>query len=469
MATEHVNVEALIQGIQLSDPRLYQILQELNRGLLYVQEELFPLVLEAQLPPPTVPLLDSPASFTYQFTPITVRLLWSEVPDATGYEVREGPVWDTALFMFRNNSIQADISPLLLGTHIFEIKTINSAGAYSDASTIQSITIPPLGTITIDKQVIDNNVLLRWTPPTSTFRILNYEVKKGTTTIGLVDSTFFTFFENVAGTFTYQITAIDVAGNRSPTASVVVTVLSPPDYALQDTRVSALNGTTVNVYRSAKLPSLLACVDIHAWAVHFERRTWTQIQNQIDAGYPIYIQPTVLTGSYTEIIDYGVLIHNTIVTVTWNQTIWTPGNEVSVNVKMLVSDDGLTYSAPSYGASQYFGQLRYLQLVLEFTAPNDKALLEIYNLTTSLNVKRENDGGEVNALATDVGGTVVNFTKSFRDIESITATTKSPTEPFVVIFDFADIPNPVFFKVFVFDTMGARVTRTVDWKARGIV
>lgn len=469
MATEHVNVEALIQGIQLKDPRLYQILQELNRGLLYLQEEVFPLVLEAQKPPPTIPALDPPAEFTHEFTPITVRLKWSEVPEAFGYEVREGTVWDTSNFVFRINSVQADISPLTLGTHIFQIKTINSVGVYSDNPTIQNITIPPLGTITIDKQVIDNNVLLRWVPPTSTFRILHYEVKKEGTVLGLVDSTFFTIFENVAGTFTYQVTAIDVAGNRSPTASVTVEVLSPPDYALQDSRVSGLNGTLVNCLRLPKLPSILACVDPHTWAQHFERRSWTTIQNQIDAGYPIYIQPSALTGSYTEIFDYGVIIHNTIVTATWNQIIWSPGNEVAVNVKMRVSDDGLSYSAPSYGASQYFGQLRYLELTLEFVAPNDKALVELYNLTVSLNVKRENDGGEVNALSTDAGGTIVYFNKEFRDIESITATTKSVTEPFVVIFDFVDIPNPTFFKVFVFDTMGARVTRIVDWKARGIV
>lgn len=469
MATEHVNVEALIQGIQLKDPRLYQILQELNRGMLYLQQEVFPLVLEAQKPPPTIPVLDPPLTFTHEFTPITVRLFWSEVPDAFGYEVREGTDWDTSNFVFRNNSVQADIPPLPVGTHVFLIKTINSAGVYSDTARAQNITIPPLGSITIDKQVIDNNVLLRWTAPTSIFRILHYEVKKEDSILGLVDATFFSIFENVAGFFTYSVTPIDVAGNRGPTAEVTVEVLSPPDYALQDTRVSDLNGTRINVLKDLGKPSLFACIDVHTWAEHFERRFWNTIQDQINAGYPIYIQPTALTGSYTEIIDYGVVIHNTIVTTTWNQTNWTPGNEVQVNVKMAVSNDGISYTTPTYGASQYFGELRYLQLTLEFTAPNDAALIELYNLTLSLNVKRENDGGEINALASDVGGTTVYFTKEFRDVESITCTTKSVTEPYVVIFDFVDIPNPTFFKVFVFDTTGNRVTKVVDWKARGIV
>ncbi len=469
MATEHINVEALIQGIQLKDPRLYQILQELNRGMLYLQQEVFPLVLEAQKPPPTTPVLDAPLTFTYEFTPITVRLFWSDVPTAFGYEVREGLIWDTANFVFRNNSLQADIDPLVIGTHVFQIKTINSAAVYSDVARIQNITVPPLGTITIDKQVIDNNVLLRWNSPDSVFRILHYEVVKQGGSPNLIDSTFFSTFENVAGLYTYEITAVDVAGNRSDTASVTVEVQAPPDYALQDSRTSELLGTRIDVDRDPELPSLFACVDLHQWGQHFERRSWTNIQNQIDAGYPIYYQPTALSGSYTEIIDYGTIIHNTIVTVTWNSIVWTPGHEVQVQVKMSVSNDGLSYSPVSAGASQYFGELRYLTLTLDFSSPDDKALLELHNLTISLNVKRENDGGEVSALATDVGGTVVYFTKSFRDIESITCTTKSVTEPFVTIFDFVDIPDPQFFKVYVFDTMGARVSKLVDWKARGIV
>jgi hypothetical protein len=252
-------------------------------------------------------------------------------------------------------------------------------------------------------------------------------------------------------------------------ASTTVHVSTPPDFALQDTQVSGLNGTRVNVIRLPERPSLLACWTIQDWQGHFTTRSWLDPEDQVTAGYPIYIQPSAINGSYEETIDYGVVIHNTIVTITWNTIIFVPEYNVAVTVKMEVSDDGIAWSGMNVGASQYFSQLRYLRYRLEFVAENDKVFIELYNLTISLNVKRENDGGEVNALATDVGGTTVLFTKPFRDIESITCTTKSVIEPYVVIFDFVDAPNPTFFKVFVFDTMGARVTKTVDWKARGIV
>lgn len=471
MASENnflnVNVEALIQGIQLIDPRLYQILQELNRGVVGLQEEVFPLVIKDRIPTPTLPILPPPPTFTFVFTPISVRLSWTEVPNAFGYEIREGSNWDFATFRLRTPSLMADIDPLLVGSHSFLIRTINAVGAYSDTSTSLVISVPPIGSISLQSSVIDNNVLLKWDAPFSTFRILHYEAYKNREFSGFIDSTFFSFFENVAGSYTYGVLAVDVAGNIGPIAEVTVDVLTPPDYALQDTRTSMLLGTRVDVLRDDYVPSLIIAWTTQTWDQHFTSRSWATIQQQINAGYPIYIQPTDVDGSYEEVIDYGVVIHNTIVTVTFNFNMIVP--DVVTIIKMAASLDNITYTPFTSGASQFIPEMRYLKLRLEFAGSNDKALMELYNLTISLSVKRENDGGEVNALLTDVGGTTVFFTKEFKDVESITCTTKSITEPYYVIFNFTDVPNPVSFTVYVFDSTGNRVTRVVDWKARGII
>jgi hypothetical protein len=103
------------------------------------------------------------------------------------------------------------------------------------------------------------------------------------------------------------------------------------------------------------------------------------------------------------------------------------------------------------------------------TGSLNHGLIRLTNFTISLNVKREVDSGDVNALSSDSGGTQVNFNKDFKDIDSITCTVDSVTEPFIVIYDFTDIPNPTGFKVYVFDTTGNRVSKLVSWKARGIV
>lgn len=97
-----------------------------------------------------------------------------------------------------------------------------------------------------------------------------------------------------------------------------------------------------------------------------------------------------------------------------------------------------------------------------------KSVVQMFGLTINLDVKREMDSGTVNVLAADVGGTQVNFNKPFKDIDSITLTV-SGTTPITPIYDFADVPNPVGFKILAFNSSGARVNATVSWKARGIV
>jgi hypothetical protein len=464
-------VASLIQGRQTADSRLYEAINLLNKQLELISRSLDPLARQALDITLGISSLSAPGDFTAYSVKTSVRFTWSAVEGAGSYEVREGTAWDTAFLKFRTVGVQGDIDPLVYGTYYFLIKTIDPNGNYSLDSEACTFIVPQIAAPVITVSVIDNNVLLYWSEPVSTFKIDYYTVKKaGAPTGGRVDGTFTSIFEVVAGTYQYEVTAVDIATNVGETATVSAEVATPPDYALQDTRISGLNGTRWQVLRLPIRPSLLCCWQAQTWHEHFQvLRSWINIQAQISAGYPIYIQPTAINGWYEEVLDYGAVINNTIVTITWNTVFWTPNAAVNVDVKMSVSDDGINYSPVNAGASQYFRSLRYLKFRLEFTAENDTAFIELYNLTISLNVKRENDGGSINAVSTDPGGTTVLFNKAFKDIESITCTTQSPTEPFVVIFDFVDIPNPTFFKVFVFDTMGARVSKLIDWKARGIV
>jgi hypothetical protein len=478
LGSVQMEVESLIQGRQIGDPRLYDAILLLNQQLERITQELSPLVKRSINIERGISELPAPGSFTCFSTHIGLRFTWDQVTYASQYEVRQGTNWDTALFRFRTTGLQGNIDPLLYGSYTFLIKTVDSQGNYSPTANSTTFEVPVIPAPAVTASVIDNNVLLSWTEPASVFKIDYYLVEKhgSSETSGRVDGTFTSIFEVVAGSYDYCVTTVDIAGNHGAEAEIVVDVSTPPDYALQSTRISSLNGTRDHVFRLPERPSLLCCVVTpQTWHEHYRvANNWMRPKDQVDAGYPIYIQPTNVTGWYEEIIDYGVIINNVIATITWNTIVYVPIFSVNVVVKMRVATT-MTAGTPDWiggyttGASQYFRAVRYLQLRLEFTAENNKALIELYNLTTSLAAKRENDGGEVNALSTDAGGTTVNFTKPFKDIESLTCTTKSTTEPFIVIFDFNDIPNPTFFKVFVFDTMGARVTKIVDWKARGIV
>jgi hypothetical protein len=95
-----------------------------------------------------------------------------------------------------------------------------------------------------------------------------------------------------------------------------------------------------------------------------------------------------------------------------------------------------------------------------------EALYQMYNLQLRLDIKHGIDGGRVSVAASDVDGTVVFFSKVFRDVDSITVTAESTVEQ-NAIYDFLDVPNPVSFKILLFDTVGARIDGIVSWKARG--
>jgi len=224
--------------------------------------------------------------------------------------------------------------------------------------------------------------------------------------------------------------------------------------------------TLVNCVRTPG-PRLLACWLITNWQQHFTNRSWLSPSNQISAGYPIYIQPAALTASYEEIVNYGAVFPNVIATISWSTQPITSGI-INVRVLMAASTDGVTYGPMLPGASQFFEQIRFLKFKLEFTAEDDKTLAEYFNVTVSLNVKKELDSGFITANAGDITGTTVLFNKKFKDVESITLTVEAK-EPITAIYDFLDVANPTSFKVFALDSTGNRVTYPMSWKARGIV
>lgn len=506
------DISTLIAGLQIEDPKLYQALKLINDRVGLIEQDLFPLVRQAGEVAATEAAVVSPASFTFSFTSLTVRFNWSIVTGASSYEVRKGTDWDTASFQFRTTSLQADIDPLLVGTHTYLIKSVTNSGIYSTTPTICVVTVPALGTPVVTNQVIDNNVLLRWTIPATSFSIAHYILRRGDSQIGTVTGNFAVYFEVIGGDYVYSLAAVDVAGNEGPRGATNVRLTIPADFVLESFRTSGLGSFTTDAtfflylevpaalgdvnfryatqtgfesevvdfyYAQVDIsstlsdvlllegPKLLACWTATNFEDHFLNNSWLSPKNQVDAGYPIYIQPAALTGYFEEIYDYGGTFANVIATISYNSNPLTT-DVVSVIVKMSVSTDGISYSAFVAGSSQFFEEFRFFKFRLEFTCSTDKALLEVFNVTISLNVKKELDSGNVIADASDVGGTQVNFTKAFKDIESITLAVGAK-EPVVAIYDFVDVPNPTGFKVFALDSSGNRITYPVSWKARGVV
>jgi hypothetical protein len=465
MADETAHIQSLIQGLKKTDPRVFQALDALTKQLQKVYIQINPLTAEFIASAEAEAGLSAPSMFDFSFTRLTVRFTWSEVSGAAQYEIREGTDWDTATLRFRTSSLQGDIDPLIYGTYTFLIKSLTSGGTYSADTTSVVVTVPQITAVTLSFQIIDNNILLYWSEPTSSFEISFYEVFKDNVSLGILDGTFFTRFETAAGTYTFRVIATDVAGNESAFAEFPVTLNAPPDFELQDQRVSTFTGTKTNV--KSHNDRLLCNIDLtKTYQDHFDDNSWASPQEQIDAGYPYWLQPAETTGQYEEKVDYGTILSNNIVTVAYNQRQIT-GTTV-VLIELAVSDDDITYTAFTAGAVQFFTSFRYVKYRLTFTGSDDHALLEIFNLTFNLDVKREQDGGIGTADSTDVSGTPVTFNKTFRDIDSINVTPVSTVE-IKAVYDFTDIPNPTTFYVYLFDSAGVRVDGDFRWIARGIV
>jgi hypothetical protein len=198
------SVQPLIEGYQQVDPRLYDILSRLSVSVDDIQSILNPIheIIYTPLPPEETP--DTPLNFTYSTTTRNLILEWDAAPHGQFYELRLGGAWDTAQFVTRTISYEVRLDPIKQGTTRYLLKAINSTGIYSDDFAFVDVIIPPIGPITLNGRVIDNNVLLNWSTPVSTWEIDFYSIVKLGNVIGIQRGSFVAAFENAAGTLHIQ-------------------------------------------------------------------------------------------------------------------------------------------------------------------------------------------------------------------------------------------------------------------------
>lgn len=403
---------------------------------------------------------------------IGVTLDWANNTDLDldQYEVREGSAWETATLVRRAKASDLKIGTISGSSATYLVKAIDTSGNYSlsAASVTTSISLP--GAPVVSVQVVDNNVLLKWTPVAATLAIDRYEIRRGATWAGGVvagDATgsFTTLFETAAGTYTYWVAGVDIGGNYGIPASVVATVSAPPDYQLFLDFNSAFAGTKTNCLVSEG--ALYMALDLaETWTTHFTSRSWAGPSDQIAASFPNFAQPTATTASYEEVIDYGTTLPAAKVTLTGNST--TVYGAATLTPTVSVSNTSATGPWTDYaGQSQvYASAFRWIKVKYDFVSAGGDDLVRFDAINVTVDVKQKNDGGSGAAVSTDSGGTVVNFNVAFIDVASITVTAAG-TVPRYAMYDFVDVPNPTSFKVLLFDTTGARVSGDFSWSAKG--
>lgn len=336
------------------------------------------------------------------------------------------------------------------GSRDFHIFAVDTAGNKGPISTTTVVIENPVAT-TITSVVVDNNILLYWKPsarslPLDHFRLS--KVKDGVTTIiGSLHGYFATIFETTAGVFTYTIVMIDSAGNIGAARSLDVTVAQPTDFVLHDDRSSTLQTSAVpaNTVTASGVVRVDPYVD-----EDYTTESYTKLELLLDT-----------TDTYEEIMDFGTILASNKCDVTLDTII--DSGEPEVVIAISSSLDNLTYTAPIVSGSVALYDFRYVKVELTMAGTGGVVLRGI---RTTLSSKKVSEAGIVDAVAADVDGTLVVFEQSYIDVTNIMLTAGGVI-PRIAIYDFVDVPNPVSFKVLLFDTAGVRVSGPVSYAASG--
>lgn len=362
----------------------------------------------------------------------------------------------------------------------FYVRAIDTAGNPGTARAV-SIAVATGQVNGLTTEVIDNNVLFRWTETRGSLPILSFELRRGATwataqVIGTKAGGFTTVFEAPQTTvnYTYWLAAVDTAGNYGTPVSVTATVSQPPDYVLATNYVSTYAGTLSNAALEPTGGLVMPVDTAQTWSTHFTSRGWASPDAQVTAGYPVFIQPGTTTGYYEEVFDYGATLAAMKITVAYllSTVAGTVGAAVTITTAL---DSGFTSNVQTFaGSMAYAVNFRYVKFRVTVTATDDKGIATLTNLTLKLDTKLKTQTGAIVANAGDVGGTLVYLTedrlstgaKTFIDVESITVAANG-TAPLYAVYDFTDTYSPLSFKVLLFNSSGTRVTGGVSYSVRG--
>lgn len=410
---------------------------------------------------------------TATFADTDVVLKWGVVAGSfqiDRYEIRTGASWAAGTLVAIAYTTTFKEKASWMGDKTYWAAAIDVAGNVGTATSVTASVLAP-ASATPTAEVIDNNILLRWNDSKTTLPIVKYEIRKGATFGGATvvgveaNSRFSAFFEQVGGTFTYWVQATDSAGNVSVAASVAVLVNQPPDYILRLDFNSTLNGTLVNCFLQSG--QLYAALNVsETFAQHFTNNAWATPQDQITAGKPLYFQPSVTSGSYEEVIDYGSILPATGIAATIGFT--TDSGSVTITPTISVKTNIGDSWTDNVGQAQIVASnFRYVKVKYDFASTGGDDLIRVTNINVKLSSKIREDGGTGTAASGDAGGTTVTFNTAFIDVTAITVTPLA-TSAVIAVYDFTDVPNPTSFKVLLYNTSGTRVSGAFSWSAKGI-
>jgi hypothetical protein len=381
-------------------------------------------------------------------TAATVTFTWKKVEDTgfaiAGYRITFGTV---EVFVNANTlTLQAD----WVGNKTFNIVAVDIIGTESllTSKIITKLPPNPVSESTFRVQVIDNNVLLYWTLPVrTTLPVSHVVIRKSKKTteveeytwdtaenIGEKTGTFTSFSELASGEYIYWIRVVDTDGVESSDIAKIAVVSQPPDFIFNGVLTSEFNGTKTNALKDNG--TLLLFVNTsETWQQHFTANSWTTPENQVNAGYPVYVQPGLNSSIYEEIFDYGTILPNSQITLEALGANIVGSSSVVYTISY--SLDGVNYTIPQATNNLLGTNFRYVKVYIAGTQSTPGAIYQIKSMDVRLDSKKIADSGKQTILASAGTGTIVNFNKEFVELSSIQLT-PAGTTPVTAVYDYVD-------------------------------
>lgn len=208
---------------------------------------------------------------------------------------------------------------------------------------------------------------------------------------------------------------------------------------------------------------LLPINTTESWTQHYVNNAFSTPQSQIAAGFPIYINPSVTVGGYTETIDYGTTLPATNVTALLTTTVVSGTVPMTVQMSYKLNAGDAWIDAPANATSMLATNFRYLKVAYSFTASAGANLIRLNSLTIKLSIKQRGDNG-VGVAA--VGGTTVNFGYPFMSADT-PVVQPNGSVPLIPVVIFAGTVNPTSFVVKLYNLAGADVGGSFSWSVKG--
>lgn len=374
-------------------------------------------------------------------TAATITLSWTDVSPAFGlnsYEITYGAQVKT----LSSNTITLPAD--WIGDRTYVIKTVDNAGHKSIGYSKVITKYIPNPATNFRAQVIDNTVMFYWDLPLVTSLPIDHVlIKKGSssstwetaTIIGEKKGGFTTQNETQAGTYKYYLAVVDTDGNESTPVSIITAVSAPPDFVFLADYLSTFTGTKVSAATDVNNGGLILPINTtETFQQHFTTNAWSTPQDQINAGYPVYIQPGAGSAYYEETFDYGTLLTSSKVSLIYSGSIIAGSPVISTNIS--ISTDNSIW-VDYVGVQEIFAtSFRYVKVRVSVTG-SASSIYRLGTLQVKLDSKLQNDAGTVACLGTDALGTIFNFNKEFIDITSITVSPLGST-PIIPVYDFID-------------------------------